>query len=248
MSTMPPRSSSILGIPYFLLPFARARARGPVTTYARWLSQGMRLPPIPRPTPFVPDTQTFLTLIGRNLSQHASKIPSWQALFTFTSKQFKELGIEPPRSRKYLLKWRERFRKGIYGPGGHLQYAKDGVAWLRVISIPFEPPGQGAALAKPSMFSPKRRVVVNVPEEGSAFEMPAEKLEKLPAAFVKGIKLKGVDTISGRAVLPVGQKVAKIQVKEGLWENRRGRKIDGGERRRAQVQAKRRGEEKRSAR
>jgi IGR protein motif. len=32
--------------------------------------------------PFVPDVQTFLTLIGREMSKQASKIPSWQDLFT----------------------------------------------------------------------------------------------------------------------------------------------------------------------
>ncbi len=235
---MPPRSSSILAIPSFLLPFAR----GPVSVHARWLSQGIRGFDVPRPTPFVPDTQTFLTLIGRNLSQHASKIPSWKALFTFTSEQFKELGIEPPRNRRYLLSQREKFRKGEYGIGGDLQHVKDGVALLRVVALP--PSEHSAAPVTPTLypFAPKRRVVVNVPEDGSALESPAEKP-------IKGIKLKGGNKITGHCVLPVqGGKLAKLQVVEGLWENRRGRKIDGGERRRAEIRFKRRAAERRATR
>ena len=81
---------------------------------------------IPSPTPFVPDAQTFLSLIGRNLSQHAARIPSWEALFSLTSKQLRELGVEPARSRRYLLRWREKFRNGDYGVGGDLEQVVDG--------------------------------------------------------------------------------------------------------------------------
>ena len=63
---------------------------------------------------------------------------------------------------------------------------------------------------------------------------------------VKGLRVKGAHTIVGPYVLPVkgtDGKEAKIKVAEGLWEDRRGHKIDGGERRRAEVRAKRRSEE-----
>ncbi|KAF6225953.1 hypothetical protein HO173_012676 [Letharia columbiana] len=83
-------------------------------------------PPTPQPTPFVPDASTFLKLIGRNLSQHAGKIPTWQSLFSLTSTQLRELGVEPARTRRYLLWWRDRFRKGIFGVGGDLRNVKDG--------------------------------------------------------------------------------------------------------------------------
>src|ERR1700749_4146371 len=73
---------------------------------------------IPSPTPFVPDVPTFLKLIGRELSKHASKIESWEELFTLNSSQLKERGIDPPRLRRYLLRWREKFRHGEYGIGG----------------------------------------------------------------------------------------------------------------------------------
>jgi hypothetical protein len=87
-----------------------------------------------------------------------------------------------------------------------------------------------------------KKIVVNVAAGGSAEGMPAEQLKA-----VKGVKIKSGNTITGPHVLQIRGKAAKIEVKEGLWEIRRGRKIDGGERRQAEVRAKRRGEEKRAA-
>jgi len=224
-------------IPSFLLPFTQSTT----SIGRRSLHQRMAAPKIPSPTPFVPDPQTFLTLIGRNLSQHASKIPSWKALFSLTSTQLRELGIEPPRSRRYLLRWREKFQKGQFGIGGDLQHVSDGAAELRIVEVPAVSSGRSA----PATLSPgKRRIVVNVAVGGSALDISAEKL--VP---VKGLHIKGVHTIVGPHVQPVkGGKAAKIAVKEGLWEDRRGHKIDGGERRQAEVRAKRRGEEKRATR
>jgi len=200
----------------------------------------MAAPPIPPPTPFVPDPQTFLTLIGRNLSQHTSKIPTWEALFSLTSTQLRELGIEPPRSRRYLLRWREKFRNGEYGIGGDLQHVENGAAEVRVMEVPVSGHGTATAIASPG----KRKIVVNVAAGGSAQDMLAEQLTP-----VKGLRIKGAHTIVGPYVQPVkGGKAAKIAVKEGLWEDRRGHKIDGGERRQAEVRAKRRGEERRASR
>ena len=60
-----------------------AVVRQPICLQCRFLHAGNpATSKIPRPTPFVPDPQTFLTLIGRNMAQHAAKIPSWEALFT----------------------------------------------------------------------------------------------------------------------------------------------------------------------
>ena len=65
-----------------------------------------------------------------------------------------------------------------------------------------------------------------------------------PLKPVEGIRVVGAHTIVGPHVQPLkGGKGARITVKEGLWEVRRGRKIDGGERRQAEVRAKRRSEE-----
>ena len=41
---------------------------------------------------------------------------------------------------------------------------------------------------------------------------------------------------------------ARVVVKEGLWEDKRGHKVDGGERRKAEVRSKRRAEERKKAR
>ncbi len=89
-----------------------------------------------------------------------------------------------------------------------------------------------------------RKIVANVPAGGSAPEIPLEEL--VPA---KSLRLKGAYTITGPHVQPVkGGNGGRIVVKEGLWEERRGHKIDGGERRQAEVRAKKRGDERRNAR
>ena len=227
------KSLQLRPMPSFLLPFTQSRK----VTQVRYLHQHMKPPSIPRPTPFVPDVQTFLTLIGRNLSQHAAKIPSWTALFSLTSTQLRELGVEPPRSRRYLLRWRENFRNGQYGIGGDFKHVENGVAQIRVVEVPVS--GHDAASTTLSSWS--RKIVVNVAAGGSATEKPVDLVP------VKGLHLKGAHTIVGPHVQPVkGGKAAQIVVKEGLWEHRRGHKIDGGERRQAEIRAKKRGEERRA--
>jgi hypothetical protein len=227
------KSLQLRPIPSFLLPFTQSRK----VTQVRYLHQHMKPPSIPRPTPFVPDVQTFLTLIGRNLSQHAAKIPSWTALFSLTSTQLRELGVEPPRSRRYLLRWRENFRNGQYGIGGDFKHVENGVAQIRVVEVPVS----GHDAASTTLSSGSRKIVVNVAAGGSATEKPVDLVP------VKGLHLKGAHTIVGPHVQPVkGGKAAQIVVKEGLWEHRRGHKIDGGERRQAEIRAKKRGEERRA--
>lgn len=230
----PPR---LRPIPSFLLPFTQLSA---ITQQPRSIHTRLKPSSIPSPTPFVPDVQTFLTLIGRNLSQHASKIPSWAALFSLSSTQFKQLGIDPPRSRRYLLRWREKFRRGQYGIGGDFKYVEEGVGEVRVVEVsaPYQSP------ATVTMFPGRRKTVVNVPVEGSDVELAAGS-----AVPVKGFRIKGAHTVVGPYALPLkGGKGAKIVQQEGLWEDRRGHKIDGGERRQAEVRAKKRAEEKRAAR
>lgn len=228
----------------FLLPLSRTTAS---STQSRCLHLHVAPPRIPPPTPFVPDPQTFLTLIGRNLSQHASKIPTWEALFSLTSSQLKELGIEPPRSRRYLLQWREMFRHGQYGICGDAQSVVDGTAHFRVVDVP---KADGTSLSITTATATKtpgtRRMIVNIPPEVSPSEITAEQLKP-----IKGLKIKGAHTITGPHVQPVKGNdgtAAKIVVKEGLWEHKRGHKIDGGERRQAEVRAKRRSEERKTSR
>ncbi|KAI9880658.1 MAG: hypothetical protein M1830_001662 [Pleopsidium flavum] len=214
----------------------------------RSLHQHMSAGRIPSPTPFVPNAQTFLALIGRNLSQHAAKIPSWEALFSLTSKQLRELGVEPARSRRYLLRWREKFRNGEYGIGGDLKEVVDGSGEVKVVAVPNTTNNRtGEDEAKTATSSSiRRKVVVSVPQAE-----PGPALLVGEAEPVKGLKVRGAHTITGPHVeLVEGTRgsVARIKVKEGLWEQRRGHKVDGGERRKAEVRAKRRSEERRTTR
>ncbi|KAK5122392.1 hypothetical protein LTR85_003976 [Meristemomyces frigidus] len=223
----------------------------------------------PRPTPFVPDVQTFLTLIGRDLSKHAAKIPSWEALFSLSGQQLRESGVEPARARRYLLWWRERFRNGITGIGGDLKEVKDGVAELRVVEVPSERLfDQTPTLTKSAGM---RKMIINVPPtvalppdpanpsaaEGQESEpapvratAPSPKIDSKSVLPVAGVKLVQANTIGGTGIEPIKghQGVARLRVKEGLWEQRRGHKVDGGERRKAEVRYKRRAQERKAAR
>jgi hypothetical protein len=89
-----------------------------------------------------------------------------------------------------------------------------------------------------------RKMIVNIPPEAEPSEIPPEQLKP-----IKGFKIVGAHTIVGPHVQPVkGGNAAKVIVKEGLWEERRGHKVDGGERRKAEVRAKRRSEERKAQR
>ena len=225
---------------------ATATAASLPKTCVRNLQHSIPIRPPPKPTPFIPDHTSFLTAIGRGLSAHAPKIPSWEALFTLSSHQLKELGIEPARSRKYLLHWREKFRNGEYGIGGDCQHVTDGVAELKLMDAPVGPhpiPGMHERSAKATATHDPgtRKVVVNVP---AGAEVPTEPIDTLSS--VQGVVVKGAKTIKGSYLEPVkgsnGLK-ARIRLQEGIWEQRRGHKVDGGERRKAEVRAKRRAAE-----
>lgn len=194
----------------------------------------MPAPRIPEPTPFVPDPPTFLSLIGRNLSQHASKFPTWEKLFSLTSLQLKELGIEPPRTRKYLLRWREKFRRGEFGIGGDIKHVEDGKAIVRIVEVP-----SSRKFATATTSPGTKKIIVNTPAETDPSDIPLDDLQP-----VKGLVLKSARTITGPYVLPIegDRTVAKLVIQEGMWEDRRGHKIDGGERRQAEVRAKKRSE------
>ncbi|KAK0636214.1 IGR protein motif-domain-containing protein [Bombardia bombarda] len=193
---------------------------------ARWahknaLQAPQQPPAIPPTIPLVPDVETFLTVIGRGLRQHAPKFPTWDALFSLTSEQLRELGVEPPRARRYLLRWRQRFREGRYGIGGDLQHVENGVAELKVLEV-----------VKDVMT--RERHVVNVPAGKKIEDIPAKDLVK-----VRGFKVDRIRTIVGPYALPAKNGGARVAITEGMWEDRRGHKVDGGERRRAEVRFKR---------
>ncbi|KAK4127566.1 hypothetical protein N657DRAFT_641571 [Parathielavia appendiculata] len=198
----------------------------------RWASKSTQpqLPSVPAPIPLVPDVETFLTVIGRGLKQHASKFPTWDALFTLTSDQLRELGIEPPRTRRYLLRWRQRFREGKFGIGGDLKFVEDGKAELKVLEEDKSP-------------LLRLRRVVNVPSGKKVSELSPSDMVR-----VKGFTVKGVRTIVGPYALPMKFGGARLTVTEGMWEDRRGHKVDGGERRRDEIRFKRRVAERKALR
>lgn len=196
----------------------------------RWSSKNAQPPPVPNTLPLVPDVETFLTVIGRGLRQHAAKFPSWEALFSLTSDQLRELGLEPPRTRRYLLRWRQRFREGKFGIGGDLQHVENGKATLKVLEIEKDP-------------LTRIRTVVNVPVGKELEDIPPDEHVR-----VAGYHVKGARTVVGPYALPTKEGGALVTVTEGMWEDRRGHKVDGGERRRAEVRFKRRVAERKAAR
>jgi len=209
------QGSSKIAVHFFAAPSLISRINGRLF-HASVCQAAQYQQPVPPPTPFVPDHTTFLTLIGRELSQHASKIPSWEALFSLSSGQLRELGVEPARARRYLIWWRERFRHGMYGVGGDLLHVKDGEAEVR------------------SVERHGHKVVVNV--DMAADQGTEDKLAQ--RTLVRGVKPRWNGAISGSHFFPIkGSRgtVARIKVAEGLWEVKRGRKIHGGERRRKNV-------------
>jgi len=205
--------------------------------------------PVPPPLPFVPDVQTFLTLFGRKLSQHASKIPSWEALFSMSAAEMRTAGIEPPRNRRYLLWARERFRQGLHGIGGDFKHVKDGVGFVQVLEVdaPGRLPKAQEALPAALKTPGKKAIVVNVPHDSITPDVPLDNAK--PVAHIKW--LPQYRAIKGTHVFPLkgteGRR-AKLQITEGLWEQKRGVVKDGGERRQAEVRAKRKAKENKEAR
>lgn len=206
----------------------------------RLLHRQVKASSIPEPTPFVPDSKTFLTLIGRNLIQHVAKLPTWNSLFSLTSEQLREIGVEPARTRRYLLWWRDKFKKGIYGIGGDIRHVKDGKATLKVVEIPYSDAEMSPKVARTGL-EPKKKIVIDLPPDVSIESVP--KTDLVP---IQGFKVRGAQTIIGQfteKIKGTGGGVVIFHIREGLWEEKRGVKIDGGERRRAQVRHKRRIEE-----
>ncbi|KAK8218369.1 IGR protein motif-domain-containing protein [Phyllosticta capitalensis] len=248
--------------------FQPARVTSTTTQCLRSLHMKYRERPVPEPTAFVPDVSTFLTLIGRKVSQHADKIPTWKDLFSMTSEQMREAGVEPARSRRYIMNWREKFRNGEYGVGGDAKWAKDGVAQIKVVEKPVkklpdnakaaarrelplfrklrprlsafarlqkqeEAPKFVGQLATVNTNAGRKKIIVSTkPDSKTTATTPMKSLKVMGAGKIRGT---GVELVKGS-----NGTMGQIKVTEGLWEDRRGHKVDGGERRRAEVRAKKR--------
>jgi hypothetical protein len=169
----------------------------------------------------------------------APKFPTWESIFTPTSPELRAMGIEPARQRRYLLRWRDKFQKGEFGIGGDLKHVVDGVGELRVIEVPRS---DGKMIATATTSPGMKKIIANVPPGAMVPSEPLNTVRKVEHVNIHmGNRIKGshVQYLAGS-----NYTAAKIQVKEGLWEHRRGHKVDGGERRQAEVRAKRRAEEK----
>lgn len=125
---------------------------------------------------------------------------------------------------------------------------KDGEAQLCVVEVPI------AKARMPNSSSPDtatglariRKMIVNTPAEGIVKAPSSARLKA-----VEGMKVIGVRTIVGpyvQSVKGTSGSVATIKVQEGMWEVKRGVKVDGGERRKVQVRRKRLLEERKTTR
>ncbi|OJD09775.1 hypothetical protein ACJ73_10096 [Blastomyces percursus] len=258
-------------------PFTPSFLTTPPTSYSHFSSPSHQFlrqlhkssqTPVPPPTPFVPDAETFLSLIGRNMSRFAPKFTSWDELFSLSSVELKARGIEPPRLRRYLLRWRQKFQRGEYGIGGDLEHVVDGVGRLKIVEIPSNPvptraDGQGetptitaggqreheipptAATGSATLSPGMKWAVVNLPPgESQPKEIPQPLKKYMKVRLGRGPVLKApyIKLVKGTNGM-----AGVIQVQEGMWEDKQGRKIDGGERRQAEVRAKKRSEDRKRA-
>lgn len=114
---------------------------------------------------------------------------------------------------------------------------------MRVFEVPV-PEGRRQPQAAATRSAGMRKVAINVP---LGAEMPSGPLEE--AEPVQHVKIRHDHTIAGPHVQPVKGSngyAVRVSVAEGLWEERRGHKVDGGERRKAHVRALRRGAERKA--
>lgn len=127
-----------------------------------------------------------------------------------------------------------------------MKEVKDSVAHVRVVEVPRD---QGGGVGRESFKGPDavRKVIVNLGPDVK--EVNEARLSALRP--VQGLKVHGAKTIVGPFVEPLkgsGGSLAAIRVQEGMWEQRRGVKVDGGERRKVMVRRKRKLEEMKKAR
>lgn len=187
-------------------------------------------------------------------------------MFTLSSRQLATRGVDPPRTRKYFLRWREKFRRGDFGIGGDLRYVQDGTAELRVCEVPSLPAketpagtgaagAQSAAVTGPAYASTSHtpgftKLILNVPKGAATYTLEqGQKTSDLQKPH--GVTLREGHTIAGSYVMPMKGShgsAATISVTEGMWEDRRGHKVHGGERRRAETLHKLRVAESKKAR
>jgi hypothetical protein len=131
-----------------------------------------------------------------------------------------------------------------------MQHVTDGVAEMKVFEVPvpedWKKNNPSVMIATATQTPGMRKVAINVP---AGAEEPTVPLQQ--AKPVEGVKIKGTKAIVGPHVYMMkdtGGLKARVAVAEGLWEDRRGHKVDGGERRKAENRSKMRAEERKKAR
>lgn len=141
-----------------------------------------------------------------------------------------------------------------------MKYVKDGVGELRVVEVPalkksesVQPEAKleaNMALVSPMVSPGMKKLIVNVPAGETTYKLE-EGQSTADLKKPKGVKLHRGHQIVGPYVQPQkgsNGSVATLKVQEGLWEHKRGHKVDGGERRKAEVRFKRRVEERKKER
>jgi len=184
-----------------------------------------------RPTPFVPDAQTFLTLIGRNLSQHASKIPFMESLFSLTSAQLKELGIELHGVDDTYFDG-VRSSNGPVWSWGDFKYVKTGK--------------HRSVCGGPSFWEYPATATLSAGNARCVNWVAGAVLlrSRRSNLYRPRLAYKGAQTIVGPHVQHSGRETARLWSRRAVGDQR-GHKIDGGERRQAEGASKERGEERR---
>lgn len=148
----------------------------------------------------------------------------------------------------------------MFGVGGDFQYVRNGEARVKIVEVPVsntETTTNMSGTANTQSLTRMKKMVVNTPPPPSPAEeeekQPQSQLQPNPATPtpVHGMKVVGARTIVGPYIKTVkGSRGAEaiVRVQEGMWEVRRGVKVDGGERRKAQVRRKRLLEERKTGR
>ncbi|KAA8642167.1 mitochondrial 37S ribosomal protein mS41 [Aspergillus tanneri] len=149
------------------------------------------------------------------MSKHASKFSSWDKLFALSSSELRGLGIEPARQRRYLLQKREKFRQGVYGPGGDLDHVVDGAAQLRVVDVPSDTSGLSKSAFSANTFGSSatlspgmRKAIVNIdPDATEYIHDPSKPLRRFAymkihrGSMVRGPFLQPIKGTNGCASL-----------------------------------------------
>ena len=137
------------------------------------------------------------------------------------------------------VQWEEEGKKG----------GREGWAEVRVVDVDvdvdvedgMEGEGGGEEEGAAALAKRTRRMIVNTPPTSSE-SVGVQGVEGEKLVPVAGLKIRGAREIVGPFVqLVKGTRgsVARIRVEEGMWEVRRGVKVDGGERRKAMVRRQR---------